>query len=163
MDKNKAQDYYCESVPSPILERRNKFISSRWEELSKFYLTNADETIKYLFYVNAGGTATIIGFMGASETVRSIIILRVALCFFAAGLLSVGILRVFLFHKVRRVSDNWQKDVLKYWKCEIGFNQLVGNDNSRTGSDLISIIIGYVSGGSFFIGLIFGGVSLFTY
>ena len=163
MDEKEVQDYYSANVPKQILEERNKFISARWKELSKFYLTHSDETIKYLFYVNSGGTATIIGFMGASESVRSLVILRVALCFFAFGLLCVGILRVVLLHKVRRLSNNWQKDAEDYWNCKIEYTKLIKNDDLGTGSDLPSFIIGYVSGISFLVGLILGGISLFTY
>ena len=158
MDNN---DYDNTSVPNEILKTRNKFISERGEQLHEFYLKHSDETIKYLLYVNAGGAAISIGFMGASESIRSLICLRIALLFFAIGLICVGILRAILLNKIKYLFDNWQKDVKKYWKSQIEYTELIENDDKRSGSARRAFIVGYISLVSFIIGLILGGVSLF--
>lgn len=160
MDNN---DYYNTSVPKETLETRNNFISGRGEQLHEFYLKHSDETIKYLLYVNAGGAAISIGFMGASESIRSLICLRIALFFFAFGLICVGILRAILLHKIKFLSDNWQKDAEKYWNSQIGYTELREKDDKRSESDWGAFIVGYISLGSFILGLILGGVSLFNY
>lgn len=158
MDNN---DFYYSSVPKETLDARNKFITERQEELSEFYLKHSDETIKYLLYVNAGGAAIVIGFMGASESIRTSTCLRVALCCFAFGLVCVGVLRAILLHKVKYLFDNWRKGAEKYWKQDIGFTELTDKDEKRSESDWLAFLVGYFSGGAFVIGLILGGVSLF--
>lgn len=158
MDNN---DFYYSSVPKETLDVRNKLITKRWEELSKFYLKYTDETIKHLLYVNAGGAAIVIGFMGASESIRDSICLRLALCFFAFGLGCVGVLRAILLHKVKYLFDNWRKDANRYWKTEIGFTELSENDDKRSEPDWLAFLTGYISGGAFLIGIILGGISLF--
>lgn len=160
MDKN---EYYNTSVPKEILKTRNDFIRQRWKDLNEFYLKYSDEIMKYLLYVNAGGAAMIIGFMGASESIRSLICLRIALCFFALGLICVGILRAILLHKIKYLFDNWRKDAEKYWNKNIGFTELTEKDDKRAESDWLAFIVGYISGGSFIVGLILAGVSLFSF
>jgi hypothetical protein len=160
MDKN---DFYNTSVSEDTLKDRNNMIQERWKELNDFYLKHSDETIKYLFYVNAGGTGTVIGFMGSSEVIREMILLRIALCCFAFGLVCVGILRVFLLHKISFLFDNWRRDSNKYWKNEIGYSELSDKDDERSESDFFAFLIGYISAISFIIGLILGGISLFTF
>ena len=156
-------DYYNTTVSEETLKTRNKLISERWKELSEFYLKYSDEMVKHLLYVNAGGAATIIGFMGASESIRKLICLRVALCFFAFGLTCVGVLRAILVHKVKYLFDNWRKDAEKYWNNKIGFTEISENDEKRSESDWWAFLVGYISGGSFLVGLILAGVSLFSY
>ena len=157
------KDYYNTRVPKETLETRNNFISERWEQLHEFYLKHSDETIKYLLYVNAGGAAISIGFMGASESIRSLICLRISLCFFAFGLICVGILRAILLHKIKYLFDNWRKDSEKYWNSQIGYSELTQKDDKRSESDWGAFVVGYISGGSFIVGLILGGVSLLNY
>ena len=156
-------DYYNTGVPKEDLEARNNFISERWKKLSEFYLKYSDEMIKYLLYVNAGGAATSIGFMGASEAIRSSTCLRIALLCFALGLTFVGILRLLLVYKIKHLLDNWRKDAEKYWNNRIAYTELTENDDKRSESDLYAFIVGYISGGFFILGLIFGAVSLFSY
>ena len=159
MDNN---DYNNTSGPKETLEKtRNDFISERGEQLHKFYLQHIDETIKYLLYVNAGGAAISIGFMGASESIRNLICLRIALSLFAIGLVCVGILRAILLHKTKYLFDNWQKDVKKYWESQIEYTELIEKDDKRSESYGGAFIVGYISLVSFIVGLILGGVSLF--
>lgn len=159
----KQSDYYNTSVPKEILEARNSAISTRWKELSEFYLKYSDEMIKYLLYVNAGGAATSIGFMGASEVIRGSVCLRISLLCFALGLTFVGILRAILVHKIEYLFDNWRKDTEKYWNNRMAYTELSENDDKRSESDSYAFIVGYISGGLFILGLIFGAISLFSY
>jgi hypothetical protein len=160
MDQN---DYYNSSVPKEVLETKNNSISVRWKELSEFYLKYSDEMIKYLLYVNAGGAATSIGFMGASEVIRGSVCMRIALLCFALGLTFVGILRALLVHKIKYLFDNWRKDAEKYWNNRMAYSELSENDDKRSESDWYAFTVGYVSGGFFILGLIFGAISLFSY
>jgi hypothetical protein len=156
-------DYYNTSVPKEVLEAKNNAISARWKELSEFYLKYSDEMIKYLLYVNAGGAATSIGFMGASEAIRSSTCLRIALLCFALGLASVGILRALLVHKIKYLFDNWRKDAEKYWSNRMAYTELTENDDKRSESGFYAFVVGYISGGFFILGLIFGAIGLFSY
>ncbi len=158
MDNN---DFYYSNVRKDIIDDRNKTIFERWEDLRQFYLKYIDEMVKHLLYVNAGGAAIVIGFMGASESIRASICLRLALCCFAFGLVCVGVLRAILLFIAKYQFDNWRKDAERYWKAEIGFTELSDNDDKRSESDWGAFIVGYISGGACIIGLILGGVSLF--
>lgn len=160
MDK-KIEDFYYANVSPEILKSRDKHINERWGELSSFYLKYSDEVIKYLFYVNAGGTGTIIGFMGASEKARGSTFLLVSLCCFAVGLTSVGILRTILVHKIKALFDNWRKDVDQYYTQKIGYSTLNDRDGVRSESDFWAFFFGYVSGIAFIIGLLLGGWGLY--
>ena len=119
--------------------------------------------LKYLLYVNAGGAVTILGFMGASESIRNLFWLRIALCCFALGLVLVGIVRLILVHKAGSAWNGWKKDVGQYWCGTIGYTELKDSDDERTKSDFWAWFFGYASGGAFITGLILGGISLFTY
>lgn len=140
---------------------RKDVIFGREKELRDFYLKYTDEMVKHLLYVNAGSAAIVIGFMGASESIRASICLRLALCCFAFGLICVGVLRAILLLKVKYLFDNWKKDIKKYLNTEIGFTELSDNDDKRSESDWGAFIVGYISGGACIIGLILGGISLF--
>jgi hypothetical protein len=155
------QDFNDVKDHEELLRQRNNSVSKRCQELAEFYLKHSDETIKYLLYVNAGGVATSIGFMGASESARKLVCLRIALCLFALGVVLVGVLRVLLLHKVRFLLNNWRKDSEKYWARQIEYAQITANDYKRAESDLYAFVAGYASGASFVLGLILGGVSLF--
>ena len=161
-DKNK-NDYYYSTTPKEILEENNKHIVERWTELGEAYLKHSDEIAKLLFYINSGGVATLIGFMGASESVREVLLLQMALFLFALGLIFAILLRTFWIHQVKRISDGWQNDTKCYWDGEISFSKLLQNDNDRVKSDLPNFIVVYMSGISFVIGLGLGVFSLFTY
>jgi hypothetical protein len=163
MNEEEAQDHYHANIPKETLDARNKFIAERWEDLSKVYVKQSDEIAKLLFYINSGGVATLIGFMGASESVRSVTCLQIALVFFAVGLVFSVILRAMWVHQDKRILDGWQSDVKRYWNGEIGFTELMKNDDDRVGSDIPNYIVGYISGGAFVVGLILGVISLFTY
>ncbi|MBN1787163.1 MAG: hypothetical protein JW806_02075 [Sedimentisphaerales bacterium] len=158
----KNMDFYYDCVKPEEIERRNKVISDRWSELHGFYTKHADEIMKYLFYVNAGGAGAVLGFMGSSETVRGLIAVRISLCCFAIGLICIGILRTFLTHMAKSFFDNWRNDVGNYYTTKISFTQLNENDSTRTESEKWPYFFGYLSGVSFIAGVIFGGISLFS-
>ncbi len=67
-----------------------------------------------------------------------------------------------MLHKIRNLYNNWQKDAVRYWNKEIGFTKLTENDEKRIGSDWYAFMLGYTSGGAFILGLVFGGISLFS-
>ena len=160
-EKN-STDYHCDCVKPEEIERRNKVISDRWSELHGFYTKHADETMKYLFYVNAGGAGAVLGFMGSSDIIRKLFYVRISLCCFALGLICIGILRTLLTHRTKSFFDNWRKDVASYYETKISFTQLDENDNTRTESEMWPYLFGYLSGVSFIAGVIFGGISLFA-
>lgn len=160
-EKN-LMDYHYDCVKPEDIERRNKVISDRWRELHGFYTKYADEITKYLFYVNAGGAGAVLSFMGTSEAVRKLLLVRISLCCFAVGLICIGILRTILTHMAKSFFDNWKKDVASYYATKISFTQLDQNDNTRTESEMWLYISGYFSGASFIAGIICGGISLFS-
>jgi len=155
-------DYHYDCVKPEEIEQRNKFISERWSELHGFYTKHTDEIMKYLFYVNAGGTGAVLGFMGSSDIVRELLFVRISLCCFAVGLICVGIVRAILTHMTKSFLDNWKKDVASYYATKVSFNQLNANDKTRTESEIWPYFFGYLSGVSFIAGVIFGGISLFS-
>ncbi len=155
-------DYHYNCVKPEEIERRSKVIADRWSELHSFYTKHADETMKYLFYVNAGGAGAVLGFMGSSDIIRKLFFVRISLCCFAVGLICIGILRTLLTHMTKSFFDNWRKDVASYYKTKISFTQLDKNDNTRTESEMLPFLFGYLSGASFIAGVIFGGISLFS-
>jgi len=160
VEKDKI-DFHCADVKPEVITERNKYISDRWSELHAFYTSCADEIKKYLFYVNAGGAGAVLGFMGASDDVRGLVFVRISLCFFAIGLVFIGVLRVIATHMANSFFDNWKIDVADYYETKISFSELNKNDQTRTQSEVWLYLLGYLSGISFIIGMVFGGISLF--
>ena len=159
--KKKEIGDYNTSVPAEIIKSRDKYISERWEQLYNVSTEHAKETIQYLFIVNAGGTGALLGFLGVSEKARSSGFLIAALCCFSAGLVLVGILRVFIVHHLMGIFERWKKDVSKYYMNQITYDEITSEDDRRTGSDKIEFTIGYLSGILFIVGLVLGSIGLF--
>ena len=87
---------------------------------------------------------------------------RLALCFFAFGLICVGILRAILVLKTRFLFDNWRKDAKKYWNNHIGYTELNEKDDKSSESEGLALIFGFISGISCIVGMLIGGFSLFS-
>ncbi len=158
MDKN---DCYNTDVPKELVEARNTFIRHGGNTLREYLHKYTDEMVKYLLYVNGGGVVTILAFMGTSELIRNRICLQIALVFYAAGLVCVGILRAIMLRRTECVLGSWNNNVEKYYEGRIEYSELIEEHKNRAESGRIFWRVGLISGVLSFIGLILGGISMF--
>ncbi len=154
-------EYYNNSVPKEILQQKTSHIEFRWKELYELEVKYGNDAMRYLFYVNAGGAATVLAFMGTSSEITSLCLIKISLIFFAIGLILAGVLIAFLLYRAGFIFDQWRKEVNSYFKQEKKYSEIFNADDARSDRSKIAFIIGYCSFGAFILGLILGGFGLF--
>lgn len=142
----------------PLTERQANYIAERSSQLYTVLTTAADAAVSFLFLVNAGGAVATLSFLGTSATVRAMPTPKLALACFIAGLLLVGILRAFRVHDYQKAFNCWHKDYNNFVAGQLSWNQLVGNDETRSETSKWEYILGYAS-----FTCIFGGAALGAY
>jgi len=154
-------EYYNNAVPKEIIQQKVNFINSRWKELYDLEVKYGDEAMKYLFYVNAGGAATVLAFIGTSSEIKSLCLIKISLILFAIGLILDGILIAFQLRRSGSLFDQWRKDANSYYNQEKKYSEIINADDARSDRSKIAFGLGYCSFGVFILGLIFGGFALF--
>ncbi len=159
MEKN---DFYTNGIPKETLDARNKYIEERWEQLYHVSTQAANEVLKYLFYVNAGGAGAVLGFMGSSATARDLVGAKIALISFGIGLVFVGVVRAIIIHRTNFFFKKWKEGVEKYYAVKVGFNKITDQDENRAESDFWEFLFGYLSAIAGLVGLASGCFALFS-
>ncbi|MFA7257788.1 MAG: hypothetical protein WC047_09470, partial [Kiritimatiellales bacterium] len=160
--KMSEQNEYCNSsVPREIIQENVNFINRRWKELYDIEVKYGDEAMKYLFYVNAGGSATVLAFMGTSPEIRALCSIKLSLILFAIGVILDGVLIVFQLHRAGNIFDQWRHNANLYFQHQKQYNELLSGDDAISDRSKIAFIVGYLAFGCFVLGLIFGGFALF--
>jgi len=136
---------------------RIKYINIRWEQLYHLDKEWSERALKLLFVTNAGGAIAVLSYMASVEgrAPKSAII---TLCCFFFGLICVGINTARAVHGMSGLFEGWQKDVDRFFKDEITWEELQSRDESRISGKWLDYLIGYFSWGAFIIGSIIGFV-----
>lgn len=109
----------------------SKYISYRSSQIIQAIDYWTDLSVKYLIYINAGGAVVILGFMGASSSVRDIVGPKLALLSFVFGLVTVGIVLAAGFYRMAHSQKSLKEDIDKYTSKEIDWEELLENDAKR--------------------------------
>lgn len=147
---------YNQGTSPERLKEMIKRVESRWSQLNGMLVDVVQESIKYLFYVNAGGAVAIVAFIGNSENIRSLHWPWLVLSFFFLGLIFVGILNFARYHVVDSLLKHWQLDVDKFYDDRIDFVELQSRDDIRVSKTWWVPLIAYVSFTCFICGGIIG-------
>lgn len=145
-------------------EVTKKFITDTWNNFYNNYQKYVERALTFLFAVNAGGAVATLSFMGASESIRKLPHPRIALLFFAIGIILVGFLIASAYHRYLNILSHWNKKTEEFYKNTIDWEQLGKFDESRLSkvANILQYILAYGAFASFILGLIFGGMALFN-
>jgi hypothetical protein len=147
--------------PPAVQQHRFGYISQRWSQLNSLVKEWTDKAINFLTLTNAGGAVAVLSFMGASADVRSMLWPRLALCCFALGVISTGILIAKQFHKMDNLYSHYRTDSERYLSDQIEWDTLATRDEDRTDPRFIDYFWGYAPFVLFVLGCAAGSVSLF--
>ncbi len=155
-------EYFNNSVPKEIIQQKVDSINYRWKELYELEVKYGDDAMKYLFYVNAGGAAAVLAFIGTSSpAIGNLCSIKFSLILFAVGLILDGLLIAFQLHRAGSIFDQWRNDANAYYNQQKKYSELINADDDRSDRSKMAFVLGYFSLGAFILGLIFGGVALF--
>lgn len=152
------EEYYNTETPKELLDSRNQYINERWSQLMILQSKYADEIIKYLFLVNSGGAIAVLSYLGTGSNMLDTFYAKMSLLSFALGIVFVGIVRAFLIHRSYNYLNAWQRDVQKYHKQEISWQELIALDDNRTKNSYWEFVFGYLSALCFIIGIVLGSI-----
>ena len=141
----------------------SKYISDRSSQIIQAIDYWADLGIKYLIYLNAGGAIVILAFMGASNSVRSMVGSKLALLSFIFGLIVVWIALAVGFYRMAHFQKSLKEDSDKYLSNEIDWENLLENDSKRLRPNKWACLFGWGAFMFFDLGVILSLISLFTY
>jgi len=128
------------------------YINQRWSQLNLLSKDVSDRAIKYLMLTNSGGAIAMLSFLGASETVRSLLAPKIALGFFSLGIILVGVLNATILHHVDWLFSSWRTDVKKYMEDKIDWETMTDADDKRSYATTLHYIVGYGAFASFITG-----------
>jgi len=116
--------------------------------------------MRYLFIVNSGGAAAILGYLGTGRDVIGHGLARWALCCFVLGIIFIGCVRWTLMLRSYCYCDAWERDALAHAQTQSGWEQFLNNDEKRTAGHRLEFIFGYLSIGGLIAGLVLGAIGL---
>jgi len=141
----------------------SKYISDRFSQIIQAIDYWADLSVKYLIYVNAGGAIVILGFMGASSSVRDMLGSRLALLSFVFGLVTAGMVLAIGFYRMAHFQRCLKEDINKYMSNDIDWEKLLENDEKRLEPGKWACLFGWGAFIFFGLGVIIGLINFFTY
>jgi hypothetical protein len=153
---------YKEATKELNAERSN-YISDRIRQIIQVIDYWANLSVKYLLYVNAGGTIVVLGFMGASSAVRDMSSPKLALLSFLFGLVTSGMVSVIGFYRMAHFQKSLKEDFDKYVSNDIDWEKLLENDEKSFEPSKWACLFGWGAFTFFGLGAIIGLISLFTY
>ena len=148
-------------------DRQNIFnrIDQRWRQLYELEKQWGEEAFKFLFLINSGGSIAMLSFIGAFSGGTNKIYLKVALGFFVAGVILVGICLARTVHQMNYLFRSYRIDVNKFLSNEICRETLEERDEKRTAPScwktFWSNFWPYSAFACFIGGSIIGGIALF--
>jgi hypothetical protein len=141
----------------------SKYIMERSSQILHAIDYWAHFIIKVLLFSNAVGIIVILSFLGASASVGSMIGLKIALLFFLAGFIAVGILMGVLFYRMSLFQKNLKVDTDKYFSNEIEWEKFIKNDSARLKPSTLGGLLGWISFLFFLGGIVISLINLFIY
>ncbi len=151
------------NTPIPLRAEKISYIKERLRELSRLCEEAELRVLRYLMFTNAGGATAVMGFMGASGKVRSLIGVKVALICFVFGLIIVGFLVALGFFHLKTILDDWDVGVVRYYNDKISWDELNKRVEGTEKNPLI-VLLAFCSFGCFVLGVIicFNSIMLFS-
>lgn len=143
-------------------EKHADFATQRSEQLYTILTAAADAAVNFLFLVSAGGAVATLSFLGASPEVRAMLLPKIALSCFVAGLILVGFLRAFRVHDYQRAFDSWQKDCGSFLAGQLTWEQLNNREEARSETSVWEYVLGYASFGCILVGAAVGAYAFFA-
>ncbi|MFT7227990.1 MAG: hypothetical protein ACI8PW_000570 [Methylophilaceae bacterium] len=104
-----------------------KYIPERWEQLNKLLISATDDSIKYLFTVNAGGCVAILAFIGSAKEYKTTMLIILGILFL--GLILVGCLNIARYLRLSKIIKKWTENSTEFYLKKIDFNLLIESDN----------------------------------
>lgn len=151
------------ATPEPARSGRLKYVDTRWEQLLRLVEESEFRALKYLTLTNAGGAVATISFLGASESVRKLLLPKISLGFFIVGLLAVGVLVALSAHKMAYLFREWKLTANKYISNETTWGVLLEEDSARIKKGHLTIIsFAYIAFVCFIAGALVGLWALFS-
>lgn len=131
-------------TPPESQELRKGYIEGRWKQLSELELDWGNEGAKYLFLINSGGAVAVLSFLGAIKELRAFTWLYLVLLSFVTGVILIGFLRFFLFHRITWIYRHWRSNSNDYFADKIGWDDLIALDSNKLNKNkLWSVVIAW--------------------
>lgn len=138
------------------------YIDRRWQQLYELEKGWAEKAVKYLLLTNSGGAIATLGFLGTSDQIRHSLALKLALLFFAFGVLLVGIFTAMMFHKMAQVLTRYTKSVKDFYTDKISWEYLIEENEKMVQRGWRNYIVPYLSFLCFILGVGAGACALFS-
>jgi hypothetical protein len=142
---------------------QSRYISDRINQIIQAIDYWADLGIKYLICLNTGGAIVILAFMGASNSVRSMVSSKLSLLSFIFGLLIVALIMVVGIYRMVYCQKGIKEDSDKYISNKIDWEGLLENDAKRLDPNKWAFLLAWGAFIFYDLGVILGLISLFTY
>lgn len=149
-------------IKKKLSAEHSRYINDRINQIIQAIDYWADLGIKYIIFLNAGGVIVILAFMGAFNSVRSMISSKLALLSFIFGLLTVALVMIVGFYRMVYCQKGLKKDSDRYLSKKIDWEELLENDAKRLDPNKWACLFAWVAFMFFTLGVILGLVSLFS-
>jgi hypothetical protein len=110
-----------------------EYISKRWKQLHELEIKRSDAVLNYLFLVSGGAAAATLAYIGNlakdGATIPSGVVIMLGL--FAASLLLVGLLKIFITYKVVGIFREWQDLVNAYYSNNLPWSEVLEKDKAK--------------------------------
>lgn len=140
---------------------RHDAINARWGQLYNLQKEWSEKSFKYLFLTNSGGAVAMLSFIGASPSAIHTTSATFALALFTIGVILVGIAHALAYHFTSHIYAMWKRDSREYLSGQLGWDKLNEADDNRSEDRPIEFVVAYGAFGSFVLGCISAGFSLF--
>lgn len=140
---------------------RCDYLEKRWGQLSEHTNKSAEEIWKYLMLVNSGGAVSLLGLMGAKQTLLPFTNANYVLIAFLVGVVLVGLGKAFSYYRLNFLFTKWRDDVTRFYSDDIGWENLNMNDKNRSEYFYWLDIIGWASFFCFLSALITTAIEVF--
>ncbi len=121
-----------------------------------------DEALRYLFLVNSGGAIAVLTYLGTESTKIHASYAGGALSLFCLGIVLVGVIRISLFHRSRRLFESLRQDLKACAGGAMTVEAASSEDEKRSEGRIREILFGHASFICFILGLICGARGFFV-
>ena len=136
------------------------YINKRWSQLYHLSKEYGDKSISYLMLTNGSGAVANLSFIGALK--KTSLLGAWSLSLYFLGIILVGVLIAFNYHRKNFLFDAWKRDVNLFYENSLNWNQLNANDENRSQDSIWPIWVAYGSWACFIFGSILGIFGLFN-
>lgn len=142
---------------------RADYIDKRWRQLHELELKRGDLVLNYLFLVSGGAAAATLAYIGNVAKAGGALptgVLWMLGCF-AASLLLVGLIKIWLIYKVTSIFKGWRSLVTRYYADQISWEEMLESDERTViGNKWIIHVLGWSAYLALILGVVIGFVKL---